>query len=775
MLAAHFQALSPVGDALLDVWKLFSAYNPHFHPNSCTLDPDSHSPNWAAHFSPQKEPRISHTTCLSPTEIRNTPYLFIEDHSSNSHIPLSSTTPSHFLHTPPHSQTPHITPSTTIILFRNDTFSLLELINPDSPTIGQLHSILSHYTGGKKPLNPLPFDITPSPFTELLIYSTPLTNLHNIPSQLSDLLHQITHLPPTKLFTTPPFISSTTFKLTIKSPLEDSDSPNEFFEDSFNFINEDYGQFFTFNGTKHGNCCYLLCLAIIANIDPYTLALYLLSRKILLQESNTFMTTHQQSQSIWTSLIPFFNHLAASFPESNEWAGTFNLGNIVDIQHTALLSPSEIRHTPLLFIHDSSRDNHALINNRDGINEFAYFPAIFSSTQKPNPPHIILHQNNHFTILRPTQPNTFHLLTAYLRSPSHLNYLTQHNTFPQPPFSKLIALHTPCSRLGQLFTEHDSLLRASSKKLDWRIPSLPTSQESLVVDNSNNPPANTPSPITGSKRNNRHDKSTPENSQQLSRSKPSISPANAIDSMSLDDSQPVAHSTHSAPSITSSTDLGNYVDMMGSRKESKYRSRIGVRGFASADESSEEDSCSYSSHSPSSSEVPSLYSTGSFHHHPVPSRFNLPICPKCRRPAQFGQFHSDNHNCDRPDCIHGVEIFQTGCFAFHCANCDFDICISCHPINWVPESSLTQSLASDPSCFPPSQLLMPNDHLHSSQPHGDQISFSTPDDLESPFRQLSIPVAFTIPQCPKCTQPLLHVLFQTSTFHCHGRENLHVF
>ena len=190
-----------------------------------------------------------------------------------------------------------------------------------------------------------------------------------------------------------------------------------------------------------------------------------------------------------------------------------------------------------------------------------------------------------------------------------------------------------------------------------------------------------------------------------------------------------------------------------------------VHGFASADESSEEDSCSYTSHTSSNSDIPSLYSTGSFHHHPVPSNYNLPICLKCRRPCQFGQHHSDNHNCDCPDCIHGDEVFLTGTFAFHCAHCDFDICVSCHPINWVPESSLPDSLASDLSSFQ-----MPADHSQSSQPHGTQALFSTPDDLKSPFRLLSTPPDFVIPSCPYCSHPIRHVLFQTNKFSCRGED-----
>jgi hypothetical protein len=73
-----------------------------------------------------------------------------------------------------------------------------------------------------------------------------------------------------------------------------------------------------------------------------------------------------------------------------------------------------IKEPPLLVIHDRSKDNHAQLFNHDGINKFAYFPAIVSPAHKTNPPHIILHRSDHFTILRPSLPNTFDLLTAYV-------------------------------------------------------------------------------------------------------------------------------------------------------------------------------------------------------------------------------------------------------------------------------------------------------------------------------------------------------------------------
>ena len=157
------------------------------------------------------------------------------------------------------------------------------------------------------------------------------------------------------------------------------------------------------------------------------------------------------------------------------------------------------------------------------------------------------------------------------------------------------------------------------------------------------------------------------------------------------------HSQTDSNSVTSSTILGDLV--YPPTKESILQGQVGVRGSNSTDTSSLSGSYDQSAiGSPSTSQQPSIESTGSFHPHAADTSnpdYQLPQCtnPVCAS-MTFGCFHEDNHCCDL--CLRAIRYKE---FGFHCPHCDRDYCRTCHPIHWDPISSLdsTQALSSLPA------------------------------------------------------------------------------
>jgi hypothetical protein len=154
--------------------------------------------------------------------------------------------------------------------------------------------------------------------------------------------------------------------------------------------------------------------------------------------------------------------------------------------------------------------------------------------------------------------------------------------------------------------------------------------------------------------------------------------------------QPLPESGHTSPqqssppssAFDSETDLGAAVEMHCGRTDSRYAARVGVRGYASSDETSISGTLPPSSQSASPSQTPSLFSTGSFHPAPTPTNAGRPLCT-CHRLMQFGQFTQDNHTCDGPDCSIPIPAMAVG---WHCEVCGFDLCINCYP----PDFSISQ-------------------------------------------------------------------------------------
>jgi hypothetical protein len=173
----------------------------------------------------------------------------------------------------------------------------------------------------------------------------------------------------------------------------------------------------------------------------------------MLIEANAFMESHEQSQDLWRSFTQKnFNHLVGSFPSADCWAGEFALGNTVDLQHLVLLSPSEVRNTPVLFIHNEdpsetydSPSNSATLTLNDIGNKLAYFPAL--DPNDAHPPCIILHRRTHYTILHSSDHSTFNTLAALVPVENIRRYIQPIDTTLNP-FIALLGLHTPCSHLG---------------------------------------------------------------------------------------------------------------------------------------------------------------------------------------------------------------------------------------------------------------------------------------------------------------------------------------
>ena len=672
---------------LIDEWKVFTASNPHwlpFRPLDQALSPHLDAQN----FTLSHEPRFLHILPLSPIEIKHISILCIEDNSTDSIITITANTPSTFIRALPSELSTSL--RTAIILFRSNTFSLL------THAENTAHSLLRALPNCLiiNPPSPLPFNIASTPFTDLITTSTSIKSPSDLATKHQFCLSKMT-VAPLPDQPKPSAISSKKFQVKIDLS-------------TYDFIRLDYGQHINYMEKTFPNACFLLCLATAADVNITQLARYFLARKDMLIEANTFMESHEQSQDLWRSFTQkHFNHLAGSFPSAHCWAGEFFLGNTVDLQHLILLSPTEIRNTPLLFIHNEdpketydSPSSSATLTLAGIGNKLAYFPAL--DPKDAHPPCIILHRSSHYTILHPSDHLTFNTLAAHVPAQNIQHYIQRIDT-PLNPFIALIGLHTPCSHLGQLFTEHKALLQNSLLPAEW----MPYISPQHSLDGGAAQPSNThspsicvihdtPSPHPGDKRT--MSLSTPEaqhdSLRDNSRNKPSTSPADQLLTMSL---------SSGSSSITSSTDLGNLVKMKGSKTESKYRASIGVRAQTSPDESSEATDVSdyVSDASSSTSDTPSIFSVGSFHHHAVRPGFELPTCKKCRRPFQFGCFHNDNHTCDGSECVLFGSPMNAGNWGWHCAHCSIDLCTACERIDWIPYSSMS-SREYDPSDIPDS-------------------------------------------------------------------------
>jgi hypothetical protein len=137
--------------------------------------------------------------------------------------------------------------------------------------------------------------------------------------------------------------------------------------------------------------------------------------------------------------------------------------------------------------------------------------------------------------------------------------------------------------------------------------------------------------------------------------------------------------SESSLTIDSETDLGLLVEKTAGRHDHHYAARLGVRGACSSDETSESGSFRSSGlASGSTSQTPSIYSTGSFHPHLIPNGADQPRCTS-RHAMQFGRFTQGNHCCD--NCSANI---ARSSFGWHCEVCSFDYCSGCFAHTWEP-------------------------------------------------------------------------------------------
>ncbi len=754
--------------SLRSEWKTFTHFHPIWNSNfpgyGCPGEPASEFPDG------NTEPEFLHLLSLAPTNIRSLSIFCIEIDCDDLNLSLES---------PPVNSSirPFFIPSigssdpefdshshpTAIILCRKGMYSTLTLNSNTATTpthstpLRRLlssfpHIAIAHYT------TQLPPYLRLTPLMKAINCAFPLDELQNIANGHSPLLLDIqSSLDHSKLPHSPPAVE-TSFPFTIQCGTN-----------VHKFVNNDFGQHIRItNNTEevtHSNCCLLLCLAAAANLTPSSLATYFCCKAQLLRDANA-MLSDERLANTWRTFVNSeqisdnyknqdYLHLVASFPQSSSWAGSFALNTILDIDIISLLSPTEIRNTPILIFQDQSSTSNVVLSLPKASNSFAYFPPLDPATI--NRPVLILQRSHHYTILRPTNPNSVtDLIASLCPCPRHRHPIRQ-NPRDAISFIELINAHSRCDDIGALYEQHELYSELHSTRLrpvvyythsqspahtSSQNPSPAADHQITMVYSQTPPPARetpgydpgaellqpspsqdtavipdplSPSPLPGTKRpTSSTDIISPEITQNLARNRPSASPpSSAVEDLSLTE-----HSaTSESASIHSSTDLTDLVRMQGRRGESIFQPPIYVRGQNSSDESSElTGSCPASADPSTSSSNQSFFSTGSFHHHAVPRGFPIPICSVCRRQLQFGLFHNDNHRCDVFLCL--LPSIPTGSFGWHCAHCSIDHCIICYPITWVPISSIStlNSLAADSFDNPPSQLSLPSTQIQASGP-----------------------------------------------------------
>jgi hypothetical protein len=492
---------------------------------------------------------------------------------------------------------------------------------------------------------------------------------------------------------------------------------------TFAFQLEDYGQLISprDNPQHEGNACMLLCLSAALQLSPTLLIEYFTARHDMLQTDLKLYAKNPDLQHDWKCFCTKHPHLLSSFPAPNldpastGWAGCWKIGCTFDAAHLNLLTPLNIRTVPILIIRDESYKNELVISLEASGNHIMYFPPTQRSTSEP----IILRlRGGHFTLLRPTATTASDFLTAILPSlpSSCFFHYIETNTRILPPFVRLLSISSPIEALDDLKATHAlshfDLCSSSSRTFSQSMACAPQRLDNPVCDivdlvnptsflgphprdSSNSPPHRSPSPSHHS---------SPRKAPSLGCSPPRHSLGRTPRSTSGHSTPQLASSpsrdnypiqldppSSQLSSINSETDLGALVNKTCGRNDNRFAAPIGVRGYASSDETSISGSLYSSSQSATTSHTPSIFSTGSFHPAPIPSNADRPLC-KCHRSMQFGCFTQDNHRCDGPDCSAHI---PANTFGWHCEICSFDFCITCQPPNFPFSQDLSQSSLDD--------------------------------------------------------------------------------
>jgi hypothetical protein len=495
---------------------------------------------------------------------------------------------------------------------------------------------------------------------------------------------------------------------------------------TLSFHLEDYGQYMPHPDTKQpiGNACLILCLSACLNISPSLILSYFMSRRCMLLLDLEIYAKHSELQHEWESACSKLPHLLSSFPppllnpESCEWAGGWHLGQPFETSHLNLLAPLEIRECPIVVIQDNSAFNQLTLDMSTLGNHIIYLPPVHNSNSCS--PIFLRNKGNHFTVLRLAGQNAnnddaLHALLPLLQ-PSQFHYYINEACFAQRSIASSLNVYRPAADTDDLHVAHSLLhlnlshcfARAQSQTLahphehSSALQLFDASVEEMnpldILSLPLSPPRN---------RRDLPDGQSPTKAAALS-TPPRLS--SGLDRTARNpaglSSTSASPRSESSLAIDSETDLGHLVEMTGGRSDSRFAARVGVRGDISSDETSISGSFRSSGLATgSTSETPSIFSTGSFHPHPIPNGATRPPCA-ARHPMQFGNFSQPNHRCDNPSC--NTDIVQ-GSFGWHCEVCSFDYCSNCFPYTWEAilsqESTLQDSLStlqlhSEPSSPP---------------------------------------------------------------------------
>jgi hypothetical protein len=484
---------------------------------------------------------------------------------------------------------------------------------------------------------------------------------------------------------------------------------------TISFCLDDYGQYMTHPDTKRpvGNACMILCLSACLKISPELLLTYFSLRRDMLLLDSELYAKQTELQQEWEAFCSGYPHLLSSFPPpllnpaSCEWAGGWRLGQVFEASHLNLLAPLEVRECPILVIQDNSAFNQLTLDIASLSNHVIYLPPAGDSN--PRPPIILRNKGNHFTVLRPAERNvTTHSVLQILLpllQPSNFHHYIKGVSSAQHPITDLLNVSKQVADTDELRHTHGLLHMLLSQRFPRTISQTmayhyeqssalqaldAAAADAATVDILSpplSPPRNRPDTTDGQSPTKAAALSTPPRSsaglERTARNPAGFSSASA------------SPRSESSLAIDSETDLGQLVEMTGGRTDSRFAARIGVRGDASSDETS----ISGSFHSSglatgSTSETPSIFSTGSFHPHPIPNGAIRPPCA-ARHAMQFGNFSQPNHRCDNPACNSDI---PQGIFGWHCEMCSFDYCSTCFPYDWtaIPsqESTLHDSLST---------------------------------------------------------------------------------
>ena len=475
----------------------------------------------------------------------------------------------------------------------------------------------------------------------------------------------------------------------------------------------------TLDGTKHSMCCMLLTIAAglqmhQLNVTASQLMDYLVARSRALMAANIVYHSSQDFAAPVDAFLDANPDFASCFPDHGQWAGNVwrELGKTcVEPAHLLILAPLELQAVNLVVLRSLVRKADEAPVNED----ITFYAAT------PDAPFIfILSQDLHYTLLLPPLHEIANLIACI-----HGLLDGAFTPSPWPRFRDLVDTHNPlifhvaaaatsCSDLASLTNMHQAAIEACTALPPPLSPASAASQDIAGMSLSGLP---SQSSAEDSALDILHPLSHPKIMHPSPFERP-VSPSN-IDSppkaacavrtpqrpgatirsarRSLDDFSSISQST-----VSSSTDLGNLVWRECRQGESRYIRAIGVRGDVSTDETSLTGSFSAST-SATSSQSASINSTGSHHPHPTPHNYELPLCGN-RHPMTFGRFTEANHTCDIAGCLQEIPADAWG---FHCDFCSMDLCTSCWPITWEPQSSAPSSLDASPSSTTSSQLAAP--------------------------------------------------------------------